>query len=127
MRRIEEGAGPSSLANSSNLPEASADTTSPPFSPLGLSLGTKTPPLQTNGKRNHTNGQAVGDGLDRRKPATAEPVDPDALSRALREFEQAGRQRERTPGGSPSRKRQRVYGDRSVTLPSVGDSYGHMD
>ncbi|KAH0559919.1 Fizzy- protein [Trichoglossum hirsutum] len=58
----------------------------------------------------------LGNGLDRRKPpGGGEAVDPDALSRALREFEQAGRQRERTPGQSPSRKRQRIYGDRLVT------------
>ncbi|KAI9771836.1 MAG: substrate-specific activator of APC-dependent proteolysis [Geoglossum simile] len=81
-------------------PEASADAASPP--------------LQTGGNRNHTNGQAMGDGIDRRKLSTGEVVDPDALSRALREFERAGRQRERTPGGSPSRKRQRVYGDRFI-------------
>ncbi|KAF4632344.1 hypothetical protein G7Y89_g5776 [Cudoniella acicularis] len=43
----------------------------------------------------------------------AESIDPNALSKALlKEFEDAGRHRETTPGGSPSRKRQRVYGDR---------------
>lgn len=42
----------------------------------------------------------------------SEPVNPDALARALQDFEDAGRQRESTPGSSPSRKRQRVYGDR---------------
>lgn len=41
-----------------------------------------------------------------------ESVDPDALTKALKEYEEAGRRRERTPGTSPSRKRQRVYGDR---------------
>ncbi|KAH0542574.1 hypothetical protein FGG08_003079 [Glutinoglossum americanum] len=111
MRRLEDEARPS-LTNSSNLPEASAP---PPYPPPAPSSGTKTPPLQTTGKRNLTNGRAMGDGLDRRKPpAGGEAIDPDALSRALREFEQAGRQRERTPGQSPSRKRQRVYGDRFI-------------
>lgn len=66
----------------------------------------------------------------------AEPVDPAALSRALKEYEEAARRRERTPGTSPSRKRQRVYGDRyaipalvhgrwntlSRLLPLVGNS-----
>lgn len=42
----------------------------------------------------------------------SEPIDPDALAKALKEYEDAGRRRERTPGTSPSRKRQRVYGDR---------------
>lgn len=41
-------------------------------------------------------------------------MDPTALSKALKDMEDAGRVRERTPGASPSRKRQRVYGDRSV-------------
>ena len=41
-----------------------------------------------------------------------ESIDPDALTKALKDYEEAGRRRERTPGTSPSRKRQRVYGDR---------------
>ena len=45
----------------------------------------------------------------------SEAVDADALSKALKEFEEAGQVRERTPVGSPHRKRQRVYGDRLVT------------
>jgi len=41
-------------------------------------------------------------------------LDPNVLSKALqKEFEEAGKQhRDITPGGSPSRKRQRIYGDR---------------
>ena len=73
--------------------------------------GTKTPP-PASGNRSHANGNMIN-GHDR---AVSEAIDPGALSRAL---EEAGRTRERTPGGSPSRKRQRVYGDRSVeTSPS---------
>lgn len=50
---------------------------------------------------------------NRQKSRTgSEPIDADALSLALKEYEEAGRRRERTPGTSPSRKRQRVYGDR---------------
>ncbi|RDW86685.1 WD40 repeat domain-containing protein [Aspergillus mulundensis] len=41
-------------------------------------------------------------------------IDPNALTKALRDYEDAGRSRERTPGTSPSRKRQRVYGDRFI-------------
>lgn len=44
----------------------------------------------------------------------SEPIDPSALSRALEQFEQAGRVRERTPTASPSRKRPRIYGDRFI-------------
>lgn len=43
---------------------------------------------------------------------SSEPIDPNALAKALKEYEDAGNPRERTPGTSPSRKRQRVYGDR---------------
>lgn len=70
---------------------------------------TRTPPPPT-GKRNHLNG-ANTNGVER---AGSEPIDANALSKALKDFEDAGRTRERTPGGSPSRKRQRIYGDRSV-------------
>lgn len=45
---------------------------------------------------------------------TPQAVDAQALTRALEDFEDAGRQRDTTPSGSPSRKRQRVYGDRFV-------------
>ena len=71
------------------------------------SAGIQTPPLvstthvRVNGQPNRS--------LER---AGSEAVDANALSQALKEFEDAGRARERTPGGSPSRKRQRVYGDR---------------
>lgn len=61
----------------------------------------KTPPTATH-KRNQA---------DFAQDRNSEPVDPSALSRALEQFEQAGRVRER-PIASPSRKRQRIYGDR---------------
>ena len=70
---------------------------------------TRTPPLAA-GKRNHLN-RANTKGVERAGP---EPIDANALSKALKDFEDAGRTRERTPGGSPSRKRQRIYGDRLV-------------
>ena len=41
-------------------------------------------------------------------------MEADALQRRLKEIEGGGRQRERTPGRSPSRKRQRIYGDRFI-------------
>lgn len=47
-----------------------------------------------------------------RSERESEPVDAKALDKALKDLEDAGRQRERTPGMSPCRKRQRVYGDR---------------
>lgn len=75
--------------------------------------GIKTPP-PASGNRIHANGNNVR-GHER---AVSEAVDPGALTRALKDFEGAGRIRERTPGGSPHRKRQRVYGDRSVAIIS---------
>jgi hypothetical protein len=42
----------------------------------------------------------------------SEAVDASALSKALKDFEQAGKARERTPIASPSRKRPRIQGDR---------------
>lgn len=53
----------------------------------------------------------------------SDSIDPDALTKALKDFEEAGRRRERTPGTSPSRKRQRVYGDRYVVFLSRGAGY----
>ena len=75
--------------------------------PTLVSPDTKTPPMAT--KRKPTNGLGTK-GVER---VGSEPVDSTALTKAL---EDTGRARERTPGASPSRKRQRVYGDRSVTV-----------
>lgn len=74
---------------------------------------TKTPPTAM-GRRDHLSAQGAN-GTER---AGSEPIDPTALTKALKDMEDAGRIRERTPGASPSRKRQRVYGDRSVRTTS---------
>ncbi|KAI9842389.1 MAG: substrate-specific activator of APC-dependent proteolysis [Thelocarpon superellum] len=84
----------------------------PPRTPLLVSPPrTSTPPLQatTTGKRNQLNGSAP-----RPMDPAATALDTDALDRALKDYDGITRQRERTPGGSPSRKRQRVYGDRFI-------------
>jgi cell division cycle 20-like protein 1, cofactor of APC complex len=92
--------------SSAIMPGAIEDSRSSPFvSPPDI----KTPPLMT-GKRNHLNGSLAHS----KERAGSEPIDPSALSKALKDFEEAGNMRERTPGGSPSRKRQRIYGDRLV-------------
>ncbi|KAL8659290.1 MAG: hypothetical protein Q9226_000505 [Calogaya cf. arnoldii] len=44
----------------------------------------------------------------------SEPVDATALTQALHGVEGEAQSRERTPVGSPSRKRQRIYGDRFI-------------
>ena len=64
----------------------------------------RTPPTAT-ARRSKVNGA---------ERAGSEPINAGALSKALREFEDSGSARERTPGASPSRKRQRVYGDRFI-------------
>ena len=76
---------------------------------LASATDTRIPPPAL-GKRAHTNGSNVN-GAER---AGSEPIDANALSQALKDFEDARRTRERTPNASPSRKRQRIYGDRSV-------------
>lgn len=88
--------------------------------PLEKVPGTMTPPLPKERTRRstvnvNTNIQSdSGRGARSRTPsAPPVPLDPNALSKALfKEFEEGGRSRDITPGGSPSRKRQRVYGDR---------------
>lgn len=64
----------------------------------------RTPPT-VNGRRGKMNGT---------ERAGSEPINASALTKALKEFEDSGSARERTPGASPSRKRQRVYGDRFI-------------
>lgn len=61
-------------------------------------------PLLAIGRRGHTNG-SLPNGLQK---AESEPIDANRLSHALKAHEEAVHRRERTPGGSPSRKRQRV-------------------
>ncbi len=67
-----------------------------------------TPPAVAGGKRGHPNG---ADAAQRTREGS-EAVDPEALSRALKEYEDASVAREKTPSGSPSRKRPRLYADR---------------
>ena len=70
--------------------------------------GSKTPPPVPRNKRTFPH-ISLDPSKNRGRPGS-EPINADALARALKDFEEAGRQRERTPGTSPSRKRQRVYG-----------------
>ncbi|MCJ1254742.1 substrate-specific activator of APC-dependent proteolysis [Lignoscripta atroalba] len=81
-----------------------------PQSPSLVSPPTIDTPPPATGKHVHPNGGNVHG----REREGSEAISADALSKALKEFEEAGRTRERTPGGSPSRKRQRIYGDRFI-------------
>jgi len=82
-----------------------------------------TPPIETppramtpllGAEKRRAEIKSIGENSLRRGSGTVggEAIDPTALKKALKDFEDAGRQRDVTPGGSPSRKRQRVYGDR---------------
>ncbi|KAI9849601.1 MAG: substrate-specific activator of APC-dependent proteolysis [Sclerophora amabilis] len=106
-------ASSSSTHNSNNNNHANASQDRQPPLPLASPPATSTPPLQNaaTAKRNHINSNAAK-GHDR----GSEPVNADALKTALEDFKEAGKQRERTPGGSPSRKRLRPnpYGDRFI-------------
>ena len=70
---------------------------------------TTSPPLVSAAKYSHMNGDST---KRRERSEGSEAIDPSALTKALKEYEEAGRARERTPAPSPSRKRQRIYGDR---------------
>jgi len=71
-----------------------------------------TPPL--GAEKRQVEIKSIGENSSRRASGAlgGEAIDPSALKKALKNFEEAGRPRDVTPGGSPSRKRQRVYGDR---------------
>ncbi|GAB7358535.1 hypothetical protein MBLNU230_g2598t1 [Neophaeotheca triangularis] len=99
----------SAVADTTNRPTTSehrqpSSTMSPP--------APKEPQTHT-GKRSHS--KATGaNGAPR---SGSEPVNSAALSKALRQVEDAGKRREITPSGSPSRKRQKVnsgVGDRFI-------------
>lgn len=82
--------------------------------PVATPPRSATPPLipENIQANNRSNGQ-TGLRNDRSSSSSvANLIDPNALKNALKEYEDAGRHRDVTPGGSPSRKRQRIYGDR---------------
>jgi cell division cycle 20-like protein 1 (cofactor of APC complex) len=82
--------------------------------PVATPPRSATPPPHTTEKRKSERKEEKALRDDRSAGVlNADSIDPNALNKALmKEFEDAGRHREVTPGGSPSRKRQRVYGDR---------------
>jgi len=106
----DEGYG--SLMSHAHIAKAAESLNTPPVATPPRS----TTPLQFGEKRKSDKKAAEINGIrhDRSSAAVigAEAIDPTALNKALRDFEDAGRHRDVTPGGSPSRKRQRVYGDR---------------
>ncbi|KAL2419362.1 Fizzy-related protein-like protein [Exophiala dermatitidis] len=96
------------MAEESSIP-LSIDPSQRPRTPsLPTPVGSKTPPTISSKRFTGNN-----EGMSAIQRAT-EAMEADALHRRLKEIESAGRQRERTPGRSPSRKRQRIYGDRFI-------------
>jgi len=87
-----------------------------------------TPPPQAEKRKSDR--KATDEGAQSHRGVMASgtsAIDPNVLSKALlKEFEDggSGRHRDVTPGGSPSRKRQRVYGDRYELLSSLGLNEG---
>ncbi|TAQ85408.1 hypothetical protein B7494_g6266 [Chlorociboria aeruginascens] len=79
---------------------------------------TKTPPPVIENRRSERKANEENGSRNDRVSGKSNSgmVDPNVLSKALlKEFEEVGRRhRDITPGGSPSRKRQRVYGDRFI-------------
>lgn len=81
-----------------------------------ISTGTpprsSTPPPITMEKRKSERKAAIEEtGSRSDRQGRVEMIDPNVLSKALlKEFEDAGKHRDITPSGSPSRKRQRTYG-----------------
>ena len=80
----------------------------PQEGPALVSSTAPTPPLLHGAKRGHPNGHT---GRPHEREGS-EPIDARSLSKALQEFKETDQSREKTPSGSPSRKRQRIYGDR---------------
>lgn len=80
---------------------------------------TTTSPPGIVGKRTHSK----TDTIKSREREGSEAIDAAMLSAKLNEFKEDARSREVTPGGSPSRKRPRLYADRSVKQNSSLDRH----
>ncbi|KAL8795601.1 MAG: hypothetical protein Q9182_007511 [Xanthomendoza sp. 2 TL-2023] len=73
-----------------------------------------TPPQDNDGAFSTTRKRSHLVGANGHGRGASEPVDAAALTQALHGVEDEAQSRERTPVGSPSRKRQRIYGDRFI-------------
>ncbi|KAJ9635567.1 uncharacterized protein PV06_02805 [Exophiala oligosperma] len=96
------------MADDTVTPATLAPVDRPHTPSLPTPVGSKTPPTIASKRFSlqDSNMSAV-------RRAT-EAMEADALNRRLKDVESSGRPRDRTPGRSPSRKRQRVYGDRFI-------------
>lgn len=81
--------------------------------PVNTPPGAKTPPTAAEKRRLDRSANVDSGSRSDRSKMLDSAIDANALSTALlKGMEDAGRSRDVTPGGSPSRKRQRIYGDR---------------
>ncbi len=114
--------GPAAALSALPLPPAiskrSVDETDSPATRTPSRLATPPPPLDRGRLQASRNGENASFRSARSSGRVSDitggrGIDPDALSRALSGNFAADR-RDSTPGASPSRKRQRINGDRSV-------------
>lgn len=93
-------------SGSSNMQKASTNSlVTPPIDNPPLTIG-----LMEQSQKRQTDRGRDNEGGPRSRAASA--LDATALEKALRDVGESGRQRDHTPSNSPSRKRQRIYGDR---------------
>ncbi|KAJ6178504.1 hypothetical protein N7519_008965 [Penicillium mononematosum] len=76
--------------------------------------GSKTPPSMPSKRTMYFPDNSNSNSDSRQRQDGADPIDPSALAKALKDYETVGSRRDRTPASSPCRKRQRVYGDRFI-------------
>jgi cell division cycle 20-like protein 1 (cofactor of APC complex) len=78
--------------------------------PVATPPRAETPPPATEKRKSGR--KSNEENVARRSSMTKSGIDADQLHKVLKEFDDAGKPIDTTPGGSPARKRQRVYGDR---------------
>ncbi|KAI9718183.1 MAG: substrate-specific activator of APC-dependent proteolysis [Chrysothrix sp. TS-e1954] len=76
------------------------------------------PPATSSKKSQPTDNAPAKGPAARTIESASEPVNSSALSKALTQVNNGDKVRERTPESSPSRKRQRVHGDRDRFIPN---------
>ncbi|KAI9818344.1 MAG: substrate-specific activator of APC-dependent proteolysis [Phylliscum demangeonii] len=94
--------------------DSRAEPSQEPVPPLSSITNANITPPSKNATTMAANVNHAGENKGPGSRARAGSVDPAALSKALSEFKDAGRPRQASPVSSPSRKRQRVYGDRFI-------------
>jgi cell division cycle 20-like protein 1 (cofactor of APC complex) len=102
----------SSTSSHTNIANHSGSMSIPPVATPPRSA---TPPAAAEKRKSDM--RSKEESSARRSSTTRSGVDADQLQKVLKEFDDAGKAKDTTPGGSPARKRQRVYGDRYEHIP----------